>query len=285
MKKLKNSDPLLTMYLTFSGNKKKDAQQIAAIPTIAKTFKTVIMTALSWYEWPDLDEHAIGEALQLAEDHGLKRILHRKVTPTWKGLMTREWRSQWPRFTDPRIFREDSFIATAIARVRAEAKNYGASSGLYWEPHSRLLNTWKRNPVLTRERRAIASACARAVSVAGSVDFISPWGSRSDTHFSYAFGNSVASSGQILGTGTYYLKNGEYYENTRHVLPNISPGFSVLPFYSPKPKHWSPKLVMEWIRSGGWTEYLKLHPKAEGLWIYPSVYVGPVAKLFAEFDG
>jgi hypothetical protein len=274
------------MYLTLSRNKAANARQLVAIPDIVEVFERVVIVAPCVYEVPKIGGPAY-RAVDLALDRRLKVTLMRKVTPTKEKWMTKPWRPKWDEFTSPRILRRRDFLATALANVRAEAAALGVKSGLYLEPHSEFLKLWKAMPLYMSERRMIAAACRRAVEVAGPVDYMLPWGGGSPAHYGYAFAKLVGESGQILGNGTYYLKDGKFRDKSnpppRYGRQNVSPGCFVVPSRSTRQrKYWTPAMVLTWIRDGGWAEHLKKYPKAEGVWVYPGGHVGPVAKMFAE---
>lgn len=285
--------PGLAMYTTFAWKKAMNDEQLGAIPAISKFCKTLIVAVPSRFEVPNLDEHAGGEAVKRALAWGMKAILMRKLTPTFRTKMTRYWRPYWSQYTDPIVFRDHGFFAAALGSVRAEAELLYASSGLYCEPHNAPMKEWKRSPMSMPERRAIARAGRRAVNFAGPADYMLPHGSRDSRRSSWPF--SVLAphwlGGRILGNGMYKRKDGEFHDRSNppraYKRTDVNPGLWVAGTNTPQKTMWTAKAVLEWMNGPGWAQWRKDHPGTEWPWVYWSQGRKPgaitrIVELFAE---
>lgn len=286
--------PGLAMYMTFAWHDVLNDEQLRVIPAISKFCNTLIVVVPSRFEVSNLDDHAGGEAIKRALAWGMKAILMRKLTPTFRTKMTRYWRRYWSQYTDPKVFRDHGFLAAALASVRAEAELLYASSGLYCETHNPPMKKWKRRPMPASERRAITLAGRRAVEIAGRAEYMLPHGSRDRRRSSWPFSELAPHwlGGRILGNGMYKRKDGKFDDKSNPPLGysrDVNPGLWVAGTNTPQKTMWSPKAVLEWMNGPGWVQWRKGHPGTEWPWVYWSQGRKPgtitrIVELFAEAE-
>lgn len=286
--------PPITMYVSVTPDKKEAKRTLKAVDMIAKSCHRLLVVALSIWEDPEAFVHPRSYARRIAErmlDRGRVVTIARKLMPSRPSWMAPQYADLWDELTVPGSYRRPEFYAATIGHMLAESRTFGVPVEClaHCEPHCEnpAIQKWKDEFMDPRERRNIAITCRRARSVVGPVD-VYPWGSGNPNRFMWPLSHLAAvGHTQLLGSHTYYRKEGEFHDKARPPLgyrgaKNVCPGFYMEPLEEPQTKSWTPAAFRKWLQDGGWDAYLKNYPLAEGPWLYCFKDVPAVARMLAK---